>query len=71
MEAAIQAADPLRWERHLARRGEAPVEVESAQAESGGQGAPAAIEEIEQEEDDGWDALWESDDERDHGLGEP
>ena len=29
--------------------GEAPVGVESAQAESGGQGAPAAIEEIERE----------------------
>merc|ERR1712139_1168 len=25
MEAAIRAADPLRWERHLAKRGETPA----------------------------------------------
>ena len=25
MEAAIRAADPLRWERHMAKRGEAPA----------------------------------------------
>ena len=71
MEAAIQAADPLRWEKYLARRGEAPVDVESDQAESGGQGAPAAIEESERVEDDGWDELWASDEERDPGPGEP
>ena len=61
MNEAIKAADPARWERHLRKKGEAPVDVEGPPVAEEDHGAPPAIEEARAEEDDGWDALWGSD----------
>ena len=72
MEAAIQDADPARWERYLLKRGDVPGEPEGDGTGLGPapSGEPAAIEDVPRspaamdEDEDGWEGLWESDDER-------
>ena len=52
-------ANPGRWRRHLERKGEAPVDVTEALMASA-DAPPAAIEEArDEDEDDGWEGLFD------------
>ena len=59
MEEAIKLANPGRRRRHMERKGEAPVDASEATMASA-DAPPAAIEEAKDEdEDDGWEGLFE------------
>ena len=69
MNEAIRAADPARWERYLRRRGEDPAVVEGPPPVEAVPGTPLAIEEANEEGEDGVGDLFESEAEGPSGLG--